>query len=364
MQISQILKNYFAADVRGRAGSYVASRAVRILQGSDSGLWATVRGSDTYNVVIVFEDEELHMSCSCPYFIEHGVGCKHLWATILTAEQQRHLKEILRHQVLEVIFDDEEELPVGSDGIDDDELDFEDDWEDDGWSDTAAAAPHDRLRGEELQEGEKGTTCRLEPSLQPNPTNDAAARGRLSRQRLVRRAATSLRSGCASIVGPRAPDSRFGLPGAQEGRQLGQTKVSSDRATASRANPYGTGRGDCAAAVRRPVAAELLVQLWIWLRARSRFSLSTARCRAILPLLGRTGRLFARFGTRKTKFNPSRGTTVCPGNFGCKSAARMVVRLIKSPAGFTAANEKQSIAQPKALIGERRCLGGSRRLSR
>lgn len=34
------------------------------------------------------------MSCECPHFVDHGVACKHLWATLLTAAEQGHLSEI------------------------------------------------------------------------------------------------------------------------------------------------------------------------------------------------------------------------------------------------------------------------------
>jgi len=61
MKILQFLKLYFAADVISRAKAYVHGRAVRILQASPSGIWATVRGSSTYNSAMTLEDDGLHM---------------------------------------------------------------------------------------------------------------------------------------------------------------------------------------------------------------------------------------------------------------------------------------------------------------
>src|SRR5689334_17095366 len=96
MRISQLLKPEFGSDVRSRAGSYVHGRAVRIVQGTPTAVWATVQGSQRYNVALCLEDDELHISCSCPFFHDRGVGCKHIWATILVAEQQGHLSEVPR----------------------------------------------------------------------------------------------------------------------------------------------------------------------------------------------------------------------------------------------------------------------------
>ena len=75
MKISQILKNYFCADVRGRASLSSVRAQCRILQGTDSGFSATVYGSTIYSVVILIEDAELNTSCTCPYFIDRGTGC-------------------------------------------------------------------------------------------------------------------------------------------------------------------------------------------------------------------------------------------------------------------------------------------------
>jgi len=107
---------------------------VRIVQGTPVGVWATVRGSITYNVALSLEGKELHMSCSCPYFADNG-PCKHLWATILTAERQGHLGEVLPQRSVEVICDDDEEFYEDPPEDFDDEPDFEeDDKDDEGWS--------------------------------------------------------------------------------------------------------------------------------------------------------------------------------------------------------------------------------------
>jgi len=47
-----------------------------------------VQGSELYNVSLKWLDGKLKAGCDCPYFEEHGNLCKHIWATILEAEEQ------------------------------------------------------------------------------------------------------------------------------------------------------------------------------------------------------------------------------------------------------------------------------------
>jgi len=55
---------------------------------------AIVRGSEIYEVSLQWENPRLFFYCDCPYFEEHSSPCKHLWATILSAQQAGHLSEV------------------------------------------------------------------------------------------------------------------------------------------------------------------------------------------------------------------------------------------------------------------------------
>jgi hypothetical protein len=91
MGLAMKLVQDFSGTVRKRGQDYYWRGLVRILQGSDSAVKATVRGSQSYSVTLDWEpDGVLVAACSCVFFETEG-PCKHLWATILAAEVKGHL---------------------------------------------------------------------------------------------------------------------------------------------------------------------------------------------------------------------------------------------------------------------------------
>ena len=85
--LSNRLSRDFEAAVRARGQTYYYQGRVRIVRGSDSEVEARVRGSQTYDVSLDWEDGQLAAYCECGYYYTVG-PCKHLWATILTADAE------------------------------------------------------------------------------------------------------------------------------------------------------------------------------------------------------------------------------------------------------------------------------------
>ena len=73
--------------VRTRGREYHSASAVSIRRSGADFIEATVEGARTYSVFIVREQDGLHVSCSCPYFDDSFEVCKHIWATLLTADE-------------------------------------------------------------------------------------------------------------------------------------------------------------------------------------------------------------------------------------------------------------------------------------
>ncbi len=73
--------------VRRRGEEYHWQRLVRIGNGGDDFVEATIRGSQRYPVDLRWRPGILTVTCECPYFDSSG-PCKHIWATILTAESR------------------------------------------------------------------------------------------------------------------------------------------------------------------------------------------------------------------------------------------------------------------------------------
>jgi superfamily II DNA or RNA helicase len=91
MSLAQELSSDFPNAIRSRGADYFQRRLVKIMQGNDWEVDATVRGSTIYKVNLLRDDDEIIVSCSCPYYETDG-ACKHIWATMLAADE----KDLLR----------------------------------------------------------------------------------------------------------------------------------------------------------------------------------------------------------------------------------------------------------------------------
>jgi superfamily II DNA or RNA helicase len=99
MKLSSRLTRDFPVAVRRRGEEYHWQKLVRIEEGSDANVEATIRGSQQYGVELSWEPGALSVWCDCPYFESNG-PCKHLWATILTAESRGFLSSAATDEVL------------------------------------------------------------------------------------------------------------------------------------------------------------------------------------------------------------------------------------------------------------------------
>src|SRR5260370_38099470 len=86
MQLSQVFASSVSSRSRSRGEWYFRSGAVEHLTSCGGIIEATVMGSEAYSVLLQPSDDMLSGSCTCPYFADHLEICKHIWATILTAE--------------------------------------------------------------------------------------------------------------------------------------------------------------------------------------------------------------------------------------------------------------------------------------
>ena len=78
----------FESGVRNRGEQYFREGRVTPGERGPSEFRASVRGESEYEVVLdwEFSREQLAVCCTCPYYDEHAT-CKHIWATILTADK-------------------------------------------------------------------------------------------------------------------------------------------------------------------------------------------------------------------------------------------------------------------------------------
>src|SRR5271169_3027297 len=109
MILSARFAGKFSSTIRKRGEDYFRQRRVEIHRGSDTEVSASVRGSQAYYVALNWNSDRLSVSCECPYFLDNGLPCKHLWATMLAAEAKGYLSPAAAaaSPVLICDFDDE-----------------------------------------------------------------------------------------------------------------------------------------------------------------------------------------------------------------------------------------------------------------
>ncbi len=79
--------------MRERGHRYYWQDVVKIGHAAPHLLTASVQGSQRYQIRLELREDVLTLSCNCPYFSSEG-PCKHLWATILTAEAKNYLSAV------------------------------------------------------------------------------------------------------------------------------------------------------------------------------------------------------------------------------------------------------------------------------
>lgn len=90
--------------MRRRGEEYHWQRLVRIGDAGDDFVEATIRGSQRYPVDLWWAPGSLKVSCECPYYESNG-PCKHIWATILTAEARDLLSSAAADPNLQLVED-------------------------------------------------------------------------------------------------------------------------------------------------------------------------------------------------------------------------------------------------------------------
>ncbi len=349
MKVSQIITNHFDADVRARGSSYFRSRAVRILQGTDSGVWATVRGSDDYDVAIFLETTNLHISCTCPYFTDRG-GCKHLWATILAAEQRGFLKELTQRRIVNVIFDDEDDLSDASGEFDELDWDFDEDLDDD---DRMEPSPRPQVvsKAKKAKKEKKNQPAdwshvfnQVQQAMQRSPFDGRAIDWAEARQLLyVLDVQQSLGRDYLVIDvahQERKKDGNWSKPKFQAIAQEQAEQIQTEPDVAIVPLLFGA----------QPHQSFGYGYAYGHQSSGSRFTLSAARCRAVLPLLGRTGRLFARFGYEKDEIQPITWEDGPHWQFRLQVGSEDGGKNYQVTGWLHRGEERKPIAQPRALI--------------
>ncbi len=77
----------FSPETCRRGQYYWARGAVNIVNARPGLVEARVRGTRLYRTEVRWSSEEYEFDCTCPYFADRGEPCKHIWATLLSADK-------------------------------------------------------------------------------------------------------------------------------------------------------------------------------------------------------------------------------------------------------------------------------------
>ncbi|MFT4559123.1 MAG: hypothetical protein ACI92S_004512, partial [Planctomycetaceae bacterium] len=111
----------FRGDIRFRGAAYVQSERVEITHVTDDRLYGVVHDGDEFQTQLSRDDTQVVPFCTCAKAGQQEIHCKHVWATILIAEDQGYISSSLRagHFPPFVAIDDNLELDLDSDLFDD-----------------------------------------------------------------------------------------------------------------------------------------------------------------------------------------------------------------------------------------------------
>ena len=88
MTLAEALAPDVAERTRVKGNRYFLGGAVRDIEGTDTDVIATVRGSEWYSVHLHRDGDAVIAKCQCPYFKDRLDFCKHVWAVVLAADAE------------------------------------------------------------------------------------------------------------------------------------------------------------------------------------------------------------------------------------------------------------------------------------
>jgi superfamily II DNA or RNA helicase len=108
MTLAEALAPDVAERTRVKGNRYFLGGAVRGIEGTDTDVVATVRGSALYSVRLHRDGDAFTATCQCPYFTDRRDLCKHIWAVVLAADAEGFL-------LGDALLTEEAYLHIGSD---------------------------------------------------------------------------------------------------------------------------------------------------------------------------------------------------------------------------------------------------------
>ena len=95
MTLAELLQQRFRADIRHRGAAYVEAERVSLIRVTPENLYGLVLDGTEYQTHLRYQPEDIGLFCTCEQFVKSKV-CRHLWATVLAADQKGFVNPALR----------------------------------------------------------------------------------------------------------------------------------------------------------------------------------------------------------------------------------------------------------------------------
>ncbi|NQV28036.1 MAG: DEAD/DEAH box helicase [Rhodopirellula sp.] len=121
MSLIKVMEPRFRGDIRFRGAAYVQSERVEITHVTDDRLYGVVHDGDEFQTQLSRDDTQLVPFCTCAKPGQQEIHCKHVWATILIAQDQGYINGGVRvgHFPPFVAIEDDLDVDLNSELFDD-----------------------------------------------------------------------------------------------------------------------------------------------------------------------------------------------------------------------------------------------------
>lgn len=116
MTLAEILQSRFRADLRHRGAAYIEAERVSLVRVTPENVFGVVVDGVEYQTQLRYEENDIGLFCTCDQFAK-SKACKHLWATVLTADLEGYINPAIRPGRLAPFVSKEVGTPVRVDDL-------------------------------------------------------------------------------------------------------------------------------------------------------------------------------------------------------------------------------------------------------
>ncbi|MFM8727417.1 MAG: SNF2-related protein [Planctomycetaceae bacterium] len=95
MTLAELLQSRFRADLRHRGAAYIEAARVSLIRVTTENVFGVVVDGAEYQTQLRYQPEDISLFCTCDQFTK-SKSCKHLWGTVLAADQRGFVNPAIR----------------------------------------------------------------------------------------------------------------------------------------------------------------------------------------------------------------------------------------------------------------------------